>query len=103
MGRPGGALLACIESGLMPSIPPNVRHAFYLAVVFFGGGTMALVTVAPTVKWVIFLSSLASVLGAIFTDAPGTQARLAAARSAGVISAAAAADKIEIKEGTGPS
>jgi hypothetical protein len=78
--------------------PPTLRHALFLAVIFAAGGVERLIHDLPTPGWALLLAAqvLAGV-GAVFTDAPGTAARLAAARSQGLISGAATGDKANEK------
>lgn len=75
----------------MPVIPPNVRHVLYFAILLAGGAR--LLQVDPKLGWAIFAAQVLALMGAIFTDSPGTAERLAAAKRSGVIAGAAANDR----------
>ena len=70
-------------------IPPNIRHVIFVVIIVAGAGVHALLPLEPAWSWLITAASLLAALGAVFTDAPGTAARLAAARATKQVGTAA--------------
>ena len=62
-------------------IPPNVRHILFVIIVVAGAGVHALMPLEPQWSILITVASMLSVLGAVFTDAPGTAAKMAALKA----------------------
>lgn len=62
-------------------IPPNVRHILFVIIVVAGAGVHALMPLEPQWSILITAASMLSVLGAVFTDAPGTAAKMAALKA----------------------
>ena len=69
---------------MIPSmgIPPILRHTVFVLIIVAGAGIHALIPLEPGWSWLITAASLLSALGAVFTDAPGTAAKMAALKMA---------------------
>ncbi len=68
-------------------IPTNVRHIIYVSVFAACAALQALGKVEPTWLWISMAVQLCMILLTVFTDSPGTAARMAALRGGARIAA----------------
>ena len=63
-------------------IPPNIRHLVYVSLFVAMAGLQALGKLEPTWTWITMAVQFAMILATVFTDAPGTAAKMAAIKMA---------------------
>ena len=63
-------------------IPPNIRHLVYVSLFVAMAGLQALGKLEPTWTWITMAVQFATILATVFTDAPGTAAKMAAIKMA---------------------
>lgn len=61
-------------------IPPNIRHIIYVSIFVAMAGLQALLKLEPTWTWITMAVQFATILATVFTDAPGTAAKMASLR-----------------------
>lgn len=68
-------------------IPPNVRHIIYVSLFVAMAALQALGKLEPTWLWISMAVQFAAILLTVFTDAPGTAARMAALKAGARVAA----------------